>query len=399
MKITDKFFDAIKHNRALRFILLFGAISLFADMTYEGARSITGAYLALLGASATIVGIVAGFGEFIGYALRFVSGYLADKTQKYWPITLLGYFINLIAVPLLALTNNWMFAAGLIILERFGKAIRVPTRDAMLSYASQSIGMGLGFGIHEALDKLGAMLGPLVIAGILFLKGSYALGFACLGIPAFVSLLLLTFTRLLYPHPQHLSASLPDIEMQNIPTFFWIYLLGACFVSAGYADFALIAYHFQKQHIMNAVWIPIAYAFSMGASGIASPLLGHTYDRKGFIVLVIVTFISSFFAPLVFLGNANIAFIGVALWSIGMGTQQSLMRAIVGNWIAKQKRGSVYGLFNMAYGISWLLGSIVMGVLYDHSIVLLVVFSLALQFISVVIFFGVYQYLAQIRSN
>jgi len=163
----------ISKSSALKFILLMGLTSLFADMTYEAARSITGPFLATFGASAALVGFVAGFGEFLGYSLRLVSGYLADKTQRYWMITIIGYFINLLAVPALALAGNWQIASLLIILERAGKAIRTPARDAMLSHAGSHIGMGWAFGVHEALDQLGALVGPLIISVVLYYKGGY----------------------------------------------------------------------------------------------------------------------------------------------------------------------------------------------------------------------------------
>src|SRR5579863_5442011 len=182
----------ISKKTALKFVLLISVVSLFADMTYEGARSITGPYLATLGANAAIVGFVAGFGEFIGYALRIVSGYLADRTGKYWTITIIGYICNLLAVPLLALAGHWWLAAVLIIMERLGKAIRVPARDAMLSHAGQKMGMGWVFGLHEAIDQVGAMLGPLLVVAILYFKGSYQLGFAMLLIPALLALITLT---------------------------------------------------------------------------------------------------------------------------------------------------------------------------------------------------------------
>ena len=172
---------------ALRFVILLGIVSLFADMTYESARSISGPYLATFGASAAVVGFVAGFGELVGYALRLISGYLADRTGKYWTITIVGYACNLLAVPLLALAGHWWVAASLMIIERIGKAIRVPSRDAMLSHAGHKMGMGWVFGLHEALDQLGAMLGPLIVAGILYFKGSYQQSFAILLIPALFS--------------------------------------------------------------------------------------------------------------------------------------------------------------------------------------------------------------------
>lgn len=153
---------------ALKFIVLLGVVSLFADATYEGARSINGPYLALLGASATTVGFVAGLGELIGYSLRLVSGYMSDRIGRYWAITLFGYTLNMLAVPALALAGRWEIAAMLMIAERIGKAIRTPARDAMLSHATREIGRGKGFGLHEALDQIGAVLGPLTVAGVLF---------------------------------------------------------------------------------------------------------------------------------------------------------------------------------------------------------------------------------------
>lgn len=369
-------------KRSFKFILLFGIISLLADVTYEGARSITGAYLGLLGASATVVGFVAGFGELAGYSLRLLSGYLVDKTERYWPITILGYVINLVAVPLLALTGNWMVAAALIIAERVGKAIRVPARDTMLSYAGKSIGVGFGFGLHEALDQIGAMLGPLIIAAVLYTQGSYREGFAVLGIPAVLAISTLFVARLNYPQPKDLESGFEEIHTQGINKIFWLYLIGASFIAAGYADFALIAYHFQKTKLLSPVWIPLSYALAMGVNSILAPLLGHFYDRKGFFVLIIVTVIATFFAPLIFLGNAVEGMIGVILWAIGIGAQQSLMRAIIANLISSNKRGSAYGIFNFAYGISWFIGSVLLGFLYDHSITQLVIAVFILQFAS-----------------
>jgi sugar phosphate permease len=197
-----------KKQNAIKFVILLGIVSLFADITYEGARSITGQYLAMLGASGAVVGFVSGFGELIGYGMRYFSGLISDKTQRYWLLTLIGYTLNLIAVPLLALAGNWPVAAALIILERFGKSIRTPPRDAMLSFATKETGRGWGFGLHEALDQVGAILGPLVVSAILYFKGSYQTSFILLFIPALCALSVLGAAMFLYPRPQDLEGSL-----------------------------------------------------------------------------------------------------------------------------------------------------------------------------------------------
>ena len=242
--MSPAYIKDISKNKALKFVLLIGVVSLFADMTYEAARSITGPYLAFLGANAAIVGFVSGFGEFIGYALRLLSGYWADRTGKYWTITLIGYACNLLAVPLLALAGHWWVAALLIIIERMGKAIRVPPRDAMLSHAGQKMGMGWVFGVHEALDRAGATLGPLIIALVLYCKGGYQTSFAILLIPALMALTVLGIARKLYPHPQSLEIEQDTIKAKGMDSSYWIYLAGASLIAAGYADFPLIAYHF-----------------------------------------------------------------------------------------------------------------------------------------------------------
>ena len=154
-------------NTALRFVLMIGVVSFFADFTYEGSRSITGPYLAMLGASATAVGFVSGFGELLGYGLRLVSGRLSENTGRFWPITLLGYTIQMLAVPLLAFAGSWQLASVLIIIERIGKATRNPPRDVMLSHAAKEMGYGWGFGVHEALDQCGPLFGPLLVSAVL----------------------------------------------------------------------------------------------------------------------------------------------------------------------------------------------------------------------------------------
>lgn len=372
----------ISKKTAFKFVLLLSAVSLFADMTYEGARSITGPYLAILGANAAVVGFVAGFGEFAGYALRIVSGYLADRTGKYWTITIIGYTCNLLAVPLLALAGHWWIAAVLIVLERTGRAIRVPPRDAMLSHAGQKMGMGWVFGLHEAIDQIGAMLGPLIVAFVLYSKGGYKESFAILLVPALIALTILLFARWLYPKPQALEVPHDNLKTEGMSSSFWLYLVGASFIAAGYADFPLIAYHFQKTAILSPIWIPISYAIAMGLNSLSAPFFGHFYDRKGFVTLIIVTMISCLFAPLVFLGNATTAFLGIALWSIGVGAHESLMRAIIANMVPMKKRGSAYGIFNTGYGVCWFLGSFLMGVLYDFSILSLVIFSIIIQLLA-----------------
>lgn len=352
-------------------------------MTYEAARSVSGPFLATFGASAALVGFVAGFGEFLGYSLRLVSGYLADKTQRYWTLTVIGYFVNLLAVPALALAGNWQIASLLIILERVGKAIRTPARDAMLSHAGSHTGVGWAFGVHEGLDQVGALVGPLIVSVVLYYKGGYQESFAVLAIPAFLGLAVLMIAFRLFPHPQHLEIKLKTLEPQGLTVPFWVYLIGASLIAAGYADFSLIAYHFEKKDVLSPVWIPIFYSFAMGVTSVSAPLLGYFYDRRGIVVLIWASISSAFFAPFVFLGSFYWALGGLVLWSIGVGAHESLMRAIIANMISPQKRASAYGVFNAGYGAFWFVGSVIIGFLYDYSVWAVILFSLLTQFLAI----------------
>lgn len=369
----------LSYRHALRFILLVGAVSLFADMTYEGARSITGPYLALLGASATAVGFVAGFGELVGYAVRLASGYLSDRTGQYWAVAILGYCVNLLAVPLLAVVGSWEAAGLLIVLERMGRAIRTPARDAMLSHAAGHTGLGWGFGLHEALDQTGAVLGPLALGAVLYFGGDYRVGFAVLLIPALLALAVLLAARLLFPRPRDFELSGPALEGRGLPSSFWVYLAAVALIAAGYADFPLIAYHFGKAEVIAPAWIPVLYAVAMATDAIAALALGRLFDRIGLATMVLATIGSLLAAPLAFLGGPTGAVVGMALWGVGMGAQESVMRAAIAQIAPAERRGTAYGMFNALYGVAWFAGSVLLGALYDWSVLALVAASILLQ--------------------
>jgi MFS family permease len=377
-------------RHALRFVVLIGILSFFADFTYEGSRSIIGPYLASLQATGTIVGIVTGFGELAGYGLRLVSGRWADATGRYWPITIFGYVLQMASVPALALTGSWPAAAALIILERIGKAIRNPPRDVMLSHAGKRIGgYGWAFGLHEALDQFGAMFGPLAVAAILSSHGSYREAFAVLLIPAIINVSLVLLARWLYPKPQDLETAPPAIIDPRLPQVFWIYLLGAVLVAAGFADYALVAFHFGKTDSVPGEWIAVFYAIAMAVSGTGSLVLGRLFDRFGFVVLVVLTLVSAVFAPLVFLGGFWAALIGAAIWGLGMGVHESIIPAAVAPMVSPRRRASAFGTFTAGYGLFWFLGSAAIGILYDLSLVAVVAFCVITQLAAVPVFIWV----------
>ncbi len=373
-------------SRALRFVLLLGAVSLLADVTYEGARGIIGPYLQHLGARAAVVGVAVGLGEFVGYAVRLLSGYWSDRTGRYWLFTLLGYGLNLLAVPLLAWAGHWPLAVALLLVERFGKALRAPARDAMLSHAAGQVGRGWAFGLHEALDQTGAVLGPLLVAGVLYSRGDYRAGFAALAVPALLALTVLLLAWRLYPHPRELEPVAPSWQARGFGRAFWLYLAAAALVAAGFADFALVAYHLGSRDLLSSTWIPTLYALAMAVDAAAALAFGRAYDRWGLRALAVSTLLTAGFAPLAFATTLPAVVAGIVLWGVGMGAQESILRAAVAEMAPVQRRATAYGLFNTGYGLAWFVGSAWMGWLYDHALTALMLFSVVVQLLAVPLF-------------
>ncbi len=355
-------------------------------MTHEGARSVTGPFLASLGASALVVSAVAGFGELLGYVLRLVFGLAADRTGRYWPITIVGYVLQMAVVPALALAGSWPVAAVLIMAERTGRAIRNPARDSMLASAAGELGRGRVFGVREALDAAGGMIGPLIVGVVVALHGGYRGSFAVLLVPAVLTLVVLLVARFQYPRPADLEAALSPAEQDaphRLPRVFWIYSAAMALVALGYADYPLIAYHFSADHVLAAAWIPVLYAVAMAAEAVASLVLGRAFDRFGMNTVVVTTVFTAAFAPLVFLGNAAAAVVGMVLWGLGMAAQESIVKAAVTGMVTRKRRATAYGLFDTVFGIFWFLGSAVLGVLYGASIPALIAFSVVTQLAAV----------------
>jgi predicted MFS family arabinose efflux permease len=378
----------MRNRSALQFVLIIGIVNFFADFTYEGARAIVGPFLGSLGASAAIVGFVAGLGELMGYALRSVSGYFADRSHRHWAFAFVGYAINMLAVPALALAGQWPLAAGLVVAERVGRGIRKPTVEAMLSYAGKSIGAGWVFGLNEALDQTGATIGPLLMALILYLNGGFRTSFGVLLIPALCCLAILVAARLLHPRPDELEKGVGHaLEPTHLRRTYWIYLAAGALIAAGFADFALIGFHFHKTNTVSADLIPVFYAVAMASSALASIPLGRLFDKFGPNISLFAFVISAAAAPLVFVGTRTFALIGMIFWGIGMSAQGPLFQAMLTHVIPAEKRSTAFGLFDTGYGIAWFLGSAIMGLLYDKSVVAVALFSTILQLAAIPVIF------------
>lgn len=377
-------FSKEERKGAFRFIIALGFVSLFADMTYEGAHSVIGPLLKDLGASATQVGIIAGLGEMIAASLRYFSGRLADRTRAYWTITTLGYFLNLVVVPGLAYAGSWQAAALLIVAERTGKSLRGPARDVLLSEATEVVGHGKGFGLHTAMDQTGAVLGPLMVAGSVARTHHFGPAFLWLALPAagaFVALLVARWARPSKGTPP------PVPTKKDLPKVFWLYVGAAGLLAIGFVDFPLLAFHFQKNSLTRPEVIPLLYAGAMGVNGLTALIFGRMYDRYGIQIIVIGIIVSLAALPFGFLDGPYGVYISVACWATGLGAQDATLRSGISQVVSMNKRGTAFGAFNAAYGVLWFFGSVMMGVLYDFSLLALVVFGIVAQAAAAGLFF------------
>jgi MFS family permease len=372
----------------LRFVVGFGVVSLLADFVYEGARSVTGPYLATLGASAAVVGIVTGAGEAVAYALRLATGHFADRTRRYWAISVVGYAITVVSVPFLALTQALWQASALTISERFGTAVRKPARDTMLAHAASGIGLGKAFGLHEALDQSGALLGPLLVAAMVAASG-YRLGFAVLALPAALALVAIAWLRRAVPNPEQYDVSPPmtdSVGPEPLPSRFWIYSLFTGLSMFGFATFGLLGYHLQVRHVVAAPWIPVLYAAAMGMAALAALVFGRVYDAfklRGLVFLPVAAAIVPFLA---FSTTPSYVVLGTLAWGAVMGIHESTMRAAVADLVPAGRRGFGYGVFGAVYGLAWLAGAAAIGALYDQSVTSAELFIVATQVAALVCF-------------
>lgn len=376
------------------FVVLIGIISLFSDMVYEGARGITGPFLDTLHANAFVVGLFAGLGEFIGYGLRLVSGIWADRTKKYWTFVFTGYALNLLSVPLLALAGYWQIAVVLMMAERLGKAIRTPSRDALMAGAAAEMGRGWAFGLHEALDQIGATLGPLIMMAVLYFSGNhYPAAFAWTLIPALMALSLLIVARKKEPAQGPVSTG-KFKKVENVKGLmhhrpFVLYLAGAGLLAAGFTDFPLVAFHLKHNQIAADAFIPALYAMAMVVDALVALGLGRLYDRYGIKVLVFSILLTLFFPLLTFTGSLSLAVAGIALWGAGMGAQESILRAVMADLAPEGKVATVFGIFNTVFGIAWFAGSALMGWFYQVGVTWLIIFSMSVQLAAVTMFWRV----------
>ncbi len=396
------------HLSAWRFVVWFGVVAMFADVVYEGARSITGPLLAQLGASALLVGVVTGVGESAALVLRLVSGPLTDRTGRFWAWTLAGYGLTVVSVPLLGLASALWVASALVIAERVGKAVRSPAKDTLLSHAAAVTGRGRGFAVHEALDQVGALAGPLAVAGVLAATGNdYTPALLVLAVPGAVAFGLVVWLRFRVPEPARYELDLEAAPTSaqpspvddgadpagedaaarpaRLPGAFWAYAGFAGLTMAGFSTFGVLSFHLVTAGVLSAAAVPVLYAAAMVVDAVAAVVTGLAYDRYGAGVLVVLPFVAGVVPVLAFSATAAVAVVGALAWGTALGVQESTLRATVADLVAPGRRATAYGVFGAVVGVAAAAGGALAGGLYEVSVPLLVTITAALQVLALVV--------------
>jgi MFS family permease len=391
---------------AWRFVLAFGTVSLLADVVYEGARSITGPLLASLGAGAFVVGVVTGVGESAALVLRLVSGALADRTRRFWAWTIAGYAVTVVSVPLLGFAGVLWAAAALVIAERVGKAIRSPAKDTLLSHATAVTGRGRGFAVHEVLDQIGALAGPLVVAAVLAVTGDdFGPALGVLAVPGVAVLALLVWLRWRVPDPERYEtgaspATMPTVPDEPtrrvrwfgaVPPLFWVYAGFSATTTLGFATFGLVSFHMVEARLVAVAWVPVVYAAAMVADALAALVTGWQYDRVGSRVLAVVPVLSAGAVVLAFGRTLPSVLAGAVLWGAAVGVQESTMRAVVADLVPPRRRATAYGLYAGVLGGAAALGGALIGWLYEVSIPLMTWTVVGVQAVAVALLWVTYR--------
>jgi MFS family permease len=383
-------------------ILIFGIISMMGDIVYESARSANSQYLNLLGISAALVGLVFGIGEFLGYFLRLVAGVLSDKSGKHWIFMFLGYGM-LLVVPLMGLTMNWNILVVLILMERIGKALRSPAKDTILSgVAENQVGIGLAFGIQEAVDQIGAFIGPLIFTMVFYFSGKngiaqYQLGYKLLFIPFVILMLFLIYAYRRTKRDNLIPAVIKkDFHTEHIKPIFWIYTAFTFFCTLGFVNFSTVGYHLKAKNLMSDGNITLLYSVAMVVDAATALLVGKAYDRLkiktgmrtgGLLVLMAIPFLT-LLLPFLTLSNSTVLIvIGMIVFGIVMGTHETVMRSAIADITPFDKRGTGYGVFNTSYGLALLGGATLMGLLYDMNMIgIIIAFTCITELIAIILY-------------
>ena len=360
-------------RRVLLVFLLLGLVSLFADVVYEGGRSVSGAYLAEIKAPVVATALV-GVGEFLGLAFRLFSGYIATILQSstvLWGSTLLGYLITSLSIPMIAFAPTWHDVVVLYIIERLGKGLRAPTRDVIVAEVSEGIGVGKGFGIHELLDQVGAFLGPVLVSILLTLYG-YRVAYLTLIIPGMISVLLVATAWRLHPKLKSTSVRKSKLVVRGYSKSFWIYTLATSVLVLGFMHWSIASYYLKIRGVVSDAEIGFIYAIAMFVDAIVAVPLGVLFDKVKFKTLLTIPALTPVFIVLIMYAPHELIYFSAIPWGIIMCSEESIMRATIALLVEPSKRPLAYGFFGLVFGFMWAVGGYIYVAILDKPLYMLI---------------------------
>lgn len=370
-------------------VFLMGIVSMLGDIVYESGRGIAPDYLYFLGASAFIVGLTSGVGELVGYGMRLVSGPLADLSHTYWLFIFLGYGL-IISIPLMGFSNSIWLVSILVILERLGKALRSPSRDAVVSVVSKGMGSGKAFGLHEFIDQLGAIVGPAFL-GFIMLRTLNNFSFSFKTLFPFYLLMMIV----LYLTYNRIKSTVEEVRRQGITSegklgrSYWTYSVAVLLNTIGLMPIALILYNGARILESNEqLWfVPFLYVIVQLVDAPMALVSGYFYDRIGLKLLVVPFTLS----VLPFLFQFIVGLSGVILacvsYGLVLGMQESTYRAAISDIVPLGRRGSAYGFFNVLLGVGTFISGVTFGYMLDTSLssTVMLIFVIVSQIAAIIL--------------
>ena len=355
-----------------RTVWALGFVSMFMDISSETIHALLPLFLTgTLGVSVAMVGLIDGVAESTASIAKLFSGYVSDRIGKRKPLILIGYGLGALTKPLFALAGSASLVIAARFADRIGKGLRGAPRDALVADVTPIEIRGRAFGLRQSLDTAGALIGPLVAIGLMFVFANNIRSvFWIATIPAIIAVLLVLLFVSEPQSPKPTSAARSPIafaDLKRLPRAFWLLtMVGSIFTLARFSEAFLILKASAEGLplalapvvlvVMNAVYVIGAYP----AGAMADRFAARTLLSIGMACLIMADL------ALALLPSLTGAFIGIALWGAHMALTQGLLTKLVADNAPPELRGSAYGFFNFGTGIALLFASLIAGIVWDR---------------------------------
>jgi MFS family permease len=348
-----------------------GLVSMLMDVSSELIHSLLPLFLVTtLGVSTFAVGLIEGIAEATAMITKFFSGYLSDYVRKRKPLAVLGYGLAALTKPIFPLASSVGWVVFARFLDRVGKGIRGAPRDALIADITPPDLRGASYGLRQALDTVGAVLGPLLAVGaMLWLADNFRLVFWLAVIPAFGAVILLIVGVREPETPADGKPAGPGVTLadcKRLPLrYWWVVALAAVMTLARFSE-AFLILRAQSVHMITA-WIPLVMVLMSAVYAITALPTGILADRGHQRALLSGGLLALVVADLILASAASVSqvLMGTAVWGLHMGLTQGLLAALVAETAPPDLRGTAFGIFSLVSGVALLVASALAGWLWD----------------------------------